>query len=55
MMNIADLIILLVVAALVILAVVRMARRRKSSGTFCEHCCGGCAMSGECHKSMQNK
>ena len=53
--NAGTLIVLAVLLILVALAVVKMVRDRKQGKSTCGMGCGGCPMSGTCHKKQDEK
>ena len=53
--NAGTLIVLAVLLILVALAVVKMIRDRKQGKSTCSMGCGGCPMSGTCHKKQEEK
>ena len=53
--NAGTLLVSAVLLALVILAVVKMVRDRKQGKSTCGMGCGGCTMSGTCHKKQEEK
>lgn len=53
--NAGTLLVSAVLLALVILAVVKMVQDRKQGKSTCSMGCGGCPMSGTCHKKQEEK
>lgn len=53
--NAGTLLVSAVLLVLVILAVLKMVRDRKQGKSTCSMGCGGCPMSGTCHKKQEEK
>ena len=53
--NAGTLLVSAVLLVLVILAVLKMVRDRKQGKSTCSMGCGGCPMSGTCHKKTEQK